>query len=59
MSKLNTSGEKKEENENRITKFVSIMQDFSRDLLTSFPEYAENLDPRLKKIVNNNNVGII
>ena len=55
MSKLNTSDEKKEENENRITKFVSIMQDFSRDLLTSFPEYAENLDPRLKKIVNNNN----
>lgn len=53
MSKLNSSTEEK--SESQITKFISIMQDFTRDLLTSFPEYAETLDPRLKKVVNNNN----
>jgi len=49
MSELN------EEGGTQMTKFVSIMQDFTRDLLTSFPEYAETLDPRLEKVVNNNN----
>ena len=39
----------------QMTKFMSIMQDFTRDLLTSFPEYAETLDSRLEKVVNNNN----
>lgn len=53
MSKLNENTEKS--SENQMTKFISILQDFTRDLLTTFPEYAETLDPRLKKVINNSN----
>ena len=47
--------ESNEEGGTQMTKFVSIMQDFTRDLLTTFPEYAETLDMRLQKLVNNTN----
>ena len=55
MSKLNSDSEEKVENdETKITKFIAIMQDFIRELLTTFPEYHETLDPRLKKLIKDN-----
>ena len=55
MSKLNSDSEEKAENdETKITKFIAIMQDFIGELLTTFPEYHETLDPRLKKLIEDN-----
>ena len=58
MSKLNSNIEEKaaeEEDGMKATKFVAIMQDFVRDMLTTFPEYRETLDSRLKKLIEDNN----
>ena len=55
MSKLNSNSEENEENgEPKVTKFVAIMQDFVADLLTTFPEYSETLDARIKKLIEDN-----
>ena len=55
MSKLNSNMEENEENGvPKVTKFVAIMQDFVTDLLTTFPEYRETLDARLKKLIEDN-----
>ena len=58
MSKLNSNTEEKaaeEENGTKATKFVAIMRDFVGDMLTTFPEYRETLDSRLKKLIEDNN----
>jgi len=55
MSELNSNIEEKEENEGpKVTKFATIMQDFVGDLLTTFPEYRETMDARLKKLIEDN-----
>ena len=58
MSKLNSNIEEKAAEEGdgtKATKFVAIMRDFVGDMLTTFPEYRETLDSRLKKLIEDNN----
>ena len=55
MSELNSNSEENVDNESPIaTKFVAIMQDFVGDMLTTFPEYGETLDIRLRKLIDDN-----
>lgn len=53
MSTLNQSEEQESKNTSQMAQFTSIIHDFTSDILTTFPEYKESLDPRLEKMLNN------